>query len=103
MKISKAKLRQIIKEEMNLAPVLDDSVPGIDDEHLDRSKEAHDLTKGAPPKALLKAASSLITDPLTTAAIRKFIFDLVRGLDDEDFNDFEEALATAVDPQGEGF
>jgi len=66
-----------------------------------RAKQAHDLTKGESPKALLKAAASLIMDPMTTVTIRKFVFDLVKGLDDEDFNDFEEALATAADPWGE--
>jgi len=114
MKISKSKLRQIIKEELSAVHESD----WYDDEHETladkkyadrdadvggRAKQAHDLTKAAPPKALLKAAASLILDPMTSATIRKFVFDLVKGLDDEDFNDFEEALATAVDPQGEGF
>ena len=108
MKISKTKLRQIIKEELSEAdlPKWEGEPFGEYDLEAEnekgRTKHAHDLTKTAPPKALLKAASSLILDPMTSATIRKFVFDLVKGLDDEDFNDFEEALATAVDPQGEG-
>ena len=111
MKISKSKLRQIIKEELSAVHESDwyddENETRADRKYSDRpspkAKQAHDLTKAAPPKALLKAASALILDPMTSATIRKFVFDLVKDLDDEDFNNFEEALATAVDPWGEGY
>ena len=85
MKISKAKLRQIIREEL--------SESEWDDPLTARSsvEAAHDLTKGAPIDALLRALR-VVSSPMLDATIRKLAFDVVKDLEEADFNDFVAAL-----------
>ena len=91
MKLTKARLRQIIREELNE----NESDQG-------RRQRAHDLTKDAPVNALLQALR-VVSSPMLDATIRKLAYDVVKDLEEIDFNDFAEALQYARDPHGEGF
>ena len=84
MKISKAKLRQIIREELNEG----DAYASGD---LDRAFAAHELVKGAPINALLQALR-VVSSPMLDATIRKLAYDVVKDLEEVDFNDFVAAL-----------
>ena len=91
MKITKQKLQQIIKEELN-----EMSEKG-------RLGQTHDLTKSAPLDALLKAMALKLTfgaPPMRDATIRKFAFDLLKNLEEEDFKDFVEAVEHFGPPEG---
>jgi len=119
MKISKSKLRQIIREELKegysreevnrminapRAGISAPPVPGGEssgeydleaENEKTRAKQTHDLTKSAPLYALLQAMALKLTfgaPPMRDAAIRKFAFDLLKNLEEEDFNDFVKAV-----------
>jgi hypothetical protein len=102
MKISKAKLRQIIREELNESEYYDDE--GDNDASWGQvaAQAAHDLVKDAPVNALLQALR-VVSSPMLDATIRKLAYDVVKDLEEIDFNDFVEALQYARDPHGEGF
>ena len=120
MKISKAKLRQIIREELNEnewdelayqqrqddyakeagAWYDDENETRADRKYADRPTEpqsprrvqrAHALTKGVPIDALLQALR-VVSSPMLDATIRKLAFDTAKDLEEADFNDFVAAL-----------
>jgi len=76
MKISKSKLRQIIKEEMNLPPTLDDSDPGLPT-YEDEPFAEYDLEAENQNGALAAIAKELGTDPEDPSLWEK-ILDAVR-------------------------
>ena len=103
MKISKAKLRQIIREELNNDE--NETLPPLgppEPQSPRRAQRAHALTKDAPVNALLQALR-VVSSPMLDATIRKLAFDVAKDLKEADFNDFVEALDYARDPHGEGF
>jgi len=108
MKITKTRLKEIIKEELNEMdlPTWEGEPFGeydLEDENKQgRAQRTHDLTKDAPINALLQALR-VVSSPMLDATIRKLAFDVVKDLEEIDFNDFVEALEYAIDPQGEGF
>ena len=121
MKITKARLKQIIREELNESEwdeiayqqrqddYAKDAGAWYDDEGDNdaswgqvAAQAAHDLVKDAPINALLQALR-VVSSPMLDATIRKLAYDVVKDLEEIDFNDFVEALQYARDPHGEGF
>ena len=93
MKISKAKLRQIIKE------IKEELKPS---HSKGRQQRAHELTADGPLDALLSTAASY-ADPYADRALRKVVFGIVKDLEEVEFQEFGEALKMAEDPYGEGY
>ena len=102
MKITKARLKQIIREELNESEYYDDE--GENDASWGQvsAQAAHDLTKGAPVNALLQALR-VVAAPTLDATIRRHAYDVVKGLEEADFNDFVKALEDAIASEGEGY
>ena len=92
MKLTKARLRQIIREELNNDE--NETLPPLgppEPQSPRRVQRAHALTKGAPVDALLQALR-VVSSPMLDATIRKLAFDVAKDLEEADFNDFIAAL-----------
>ncbi len=91
MKISKTKLRQIIRDELNESEYYDDEGQNDPSWAQVSAQAAHDLVKGAPINALLQALR-VVSSPMLDATIRKLAYDVAKDLEEADFNDFVAAL-----------
>ena len=94
MKLTKARLRQIIREELNNDE--NETLPPLgppEPQSPRRIQRAHALTKDAPINALLQALR-VVSSPMLNATIRKLAYDVAKDLEEADFNDFVAAMKT---------